>query len=137
MTSIDCDGEFRGKEGKDDATNPGGPSGVCQISRSGEELLADGNFFSGEAFPLSGKPITFSHIVSKTRDVSLQSGVTEVPESSVDESSAGVVGLKDLEGVVSKEPWLCKVRGRVGIGMEVAGINLRYWPLATFDLWVE
>ena len=62
-----------------------------QVSRGGEEFLADSDFLAGQGLALSGKPIAFSHIVSKTKDVSLQSGIMEVCNGSVDKASTGVV----------------------------------------------
>jgi hypothetical protein len=96
MTSIDGDWEFRGEEGEYGSSDPGGASRVCEISRSGKELLADCDFLSGEAFALSGKSITLSHIISKTADVSLQSRVVEVPDGSVDKASTGMGRGEDL-----------------------------------------
>jgi hypothetical protein len=96
MSSINGDGEFWGEEGENSSSNSGGASGVCEVSGGGKELLADCNFLSSETFALSGKPIAFSHIVSKMRDVSLQSRVVEVADGSVDKASAGMGRREDL-----------------------------------------
>jgi hypothetical protein len=137
MTSIGGNREFWGKEGEDGGADPRGSSGMRQIPRGDEELLADGDFFSCKAFTLSSKPIAFSHKMSKTVDVSLQSRVTEVSDGSVNEASTGVSGGEDLEGVVAKEPWFCEVGGRTRVSMEVACIDSCYWALAALDLWIE
>jgi hypothetical protein len=123
VTSINGDWEFWGKEGEDGRPDPGSASGVCQISGSGEELLADCEFFSGKTLALSGKPIAFSHIMSKTADVSLQSRVVEISDGSVNEAATGVSGGENLEGVVSKEPWFSEVRGGAWICMKITEIN--------------
>jgi hypothetical protein len=96
MTSINGNWELWRKEGEDGSSDSGGPSGIREISRGVKELLADCDFLSGEAFALSGKPITFSHIISKTADVSLQSRVVEVPDGSVDKASTGMGRGEDL-----------------------------------------
>jgi hypothetical protein len=137
MTSIDGDWEFWREEGEDGSPDSGGTSGIREISRGSEKLLADCDFFSGKAFALSGKPIAFSHIISKTTDVSLQSRVAEVPDGSVDKASTGVSGGEDLQGVVPKKPWLSEVWGSAWIGMEVTEIDPCDRALATFDLWIE
>jgi hypothetical protein len=133
MASVHGDWEFWWEEGENGGANPGGSSGMRQISRGGKELLADGDFLSSEAFALSGKPIVFSHIVSKTIDVSLQSWVMEVCDGSVDKASTGVGRGEDLEGVIPKESWFSEIGGSTGVGMEITGINLRYWSLAAFN----
>jgi hypothetical protein len=107
-----------------------------QVSGGGEEFLADGGFLAGQRLALSGKPIALSHIVSKTKDVSLQSGVMELRNGSVDDIATGVGGVEYLKGVVSKETRLREVRGGTRVGMEVASVDLACWPLTTFDLWV-
>jgi hypothetical protein len=137
MTSIGGDGKFWGEEGKDGRSDPGSASGVCQISRGGEELLVDFEFFSGKTLALSGKPIAFSHIISKTADVSLQSRVAEISDGSVDKATTGMSGGEDLEGVVSKEPWFSKIRGGAWIRVKITEINSCDWTLATFNLRVE
>jgi hypothetical protein len=109
---------------------------MCQVSGGGEEFLADGDFFTGQSFTLSGKPISFSHIMSKTKDISLQSGIVELCDGSVDDVATGVGRVEDLEGIISKETRFSEIRGGARIGMEVAGVDLGCWPLATFDLWV-
>jgi hypothetical protein len=137
MTSIDCDWKLRGEEGEDSGANSGSASGVCQISRGGEELLADCDFLSGETFVLLGKLIAFSHIVSKTRDVSLQSRIMEIPDCPVNEASTGVGRMEDLEGVVLKEMWFCEIGSSTGVGVEIARVNFCRRTLATFDLWIK
>jgi hypothetical protein len=137
MTSIDCNWEVWGKEGEDGRSDPRSASGVRQISRSGEELLADCKFLSGETLALSGKPIAFSHIISKTADVSLQSRVAEVSNGSVDKAATGVSGGEDLKGVVSKEPGFGKVWSGARVCMEIAEVDPCYWTLTSFYLWIE
>jgi hypothetical protein len=101
-----------------------------------KELLTDGDFFSSQTLTLSGKPIAFSHIVSKTKDISLQSGIVEVCDCSVDKAVTGMGGVKDLEGVVSKEPRFGEIRGCTRVGVDVAGVNFCRRSLTTFNLWV-
>jgi hypothetical protein len=136
MTSVGSDGKLWGKEGEDGASDSGSSSGMCQVSGGSEEFLADGDFFAGQGLALSGKPIAFSHIVSKTKDVSLQPRIVEPCNGSIDDAATGMGRIEDLEGIVSKETWFCEVWGGTRIGVEVARINLGCWALATFDLWV-
>jgi hypothetical protein len=136
MTSVNSDGKFWGKESEDGGSDSRGASGMHQVSGGSEELLADGDFLACQALALSGKPIAFSHIVSKMNNVSLQSGIVEVCNGSIDEVAAGMGGVKDLEGVVSKEMWFCKVRGCARVGVEVARVYFCHRSLAAFDLWV-
>jgi hypothetical protein len=136
MTSIDCNWEFWWEEGEDGGPDSRGASGMCQISQGGKEFLTDGDFFSCQTFALLGKPITFSHIVSKTKDVSLQSRVVEVCDCSVNKASTGVCGVKDMKGIVSNETWFSEIWSSAGVGMEVAGVDFGRWPLTAFDLWV-
>jgi hypothetical protein len=110
---------------------------MCQVSRGSEKFLADGDFFAGQRLALSGEPISFSHIVSKTKDVSLQSGIVELCNGSIDDVATGVGGVEDLKGVVSKETRFSEVRGGTRVGMKIAGVDLGCWSLATFDLWVR
>jgi hypothetical protein len=134
MTSIDGNGEFRGEEGEDGSSDSGSTSGMRQVSGGSEEFLADGDFFVGQGLTLSGKPIAFSHIVSKTKDVSLQSGVVEFCDGSIDDVATGMGGIEDLEGVISKETWFCEIGGGARISVEIARIDFGCWPLATFNL---
>jgi hypothetical protein len=99
--------------------------------------LTDCDFFSGKAFALSGKLIAFSHIVSKTRDVSLQSGIMEISDGPVDKASTDMGRVKDLEGVVLKESGFCEVGGSVGVGVEIARVYFCYRALTALDLWIE
>jgi hypothetical protein len=101
----------------------------------GKEFLVNDEFASSETFTLAEEAITFSHIVSKMKDFSLQSGIIEICDSPVDKGTTGMGGMEDLEGIVLKEMQFSEIWGGTRIGMKVAGIYFGGWSLTPFDLW--
>jgi hypothetical protein len=101
-----------------------------------EELAVDNEFLLSQAFMLADEAIALSHIVSKTKDSTFQSGIAEVCNGPVNKGTTGVSGMEDLEGVVLKEPWFTKIWGGARVGMKVPGIDLCVWSLTSLNLWI-
>jgi hypothetical protein len=69
-------------------------------------------------------------------DFCVETGVPDLCECSIHQGAAAMIGVEDLESVVAKVAWLCIVRGRARVSMEVDFIDCPHESFGSHCHWV-